>query len=250
MTTHATPDSSAGPPAHPAASSASALDSNSISLGILTLLSIPLIFYGLGSYSVVNGDEGIYHLVSRHMLTSGNWFHLDFTGEHRVYDTFMNAPIQYWLRGNVIRVLGDNYWSMRIHAAVFGLLSVLALHQLVRRISTPRAAFFSGLALLTSYQFLYKHSARTGEVETLICFALIMAAWSFISAVFDGKSFLAHFVWVAILGNLKSPLIAIPLIAGVLHLVLVRDSRDSIRRWIAASWVLPLGFSWHLGQLA
>ncbi|MBW2290850.1 MAG: sulfatase-like hydrolase/transferase [Deltaproteobacteria bacterium] len=138
---------------------------------------------------------------------------------------------------------------MRLHAAVFGLLSVLALHQLVRRISTPRAAFFSGLALLTSYQFVYKHSARTGEAETLVCFALIMTAWSFVSAVFDGRSFVWHFVWVAILANLKSPLILIPLIAGAGHLMLSAESRPLMRRWISGMWVLPLGLLWHIGQL-
>ena len=39
---------------------------------VLVLLSIPVIFYGLGSYSLVNGDEGFYHYVSRQMLRSGN----------------------------------------------------------------------------------------------------------------------------------------------------------------------------------
>ena len=223
--------------------------SNRIAVGALTLLSIPILFYGLGSYSVVNGDEGFYHLISRTMLTSGDWFRLDFTGEQRFYDTFLNAPLHYWLRANIIRILGDNLFSMRIHAAVFGLLTVLATHRLVLRIGTPRAAFFSGLALLTSYQFVFKHSARTGEAETLICFAFVMAASTFVSAVFEGKSFYPHFIWVVILMNLKSPLVLIPLVVGALHFAFVRESRIHLRDWTRAAFILPLGTLWHLGQL-
>ena len=37
----------------------------------LGLLSIPIILYGLGSYSLVNGDEHIYHVIARTMVESG-----------------------------------------------------------------------------------------------------------------------------------------------------------------------------------
>ena len=51
----------------------------------LAVLSGALFCFGLGSYSVVNGDEGFYHAVARNMLASGNWFRIEFTGEHRIY---------------------------------------------------------------------------------------------------------------------------------------------------------------------
>ena len=84
----------------------------------LIALSLPVLFYGLGSYSVVNADEGFYHYVARNMVETGNWLRLEFTGEHRIYDTFMNAPIQYWARGLVIAIFGDSLWTMRILSAV------------------------------------------------------------------------------------------------------------------------------------
>ena len=88
---------------------------------VLTLLGLPLLFYGLGDYSVVNGDEAFYHSVSRNMVKSGDWTRLEFTGEHRIYDTFMNAPVQYWVRAAVISVFGDSYWTMRGPTAFFAL---------------------------------------------------------------------------------------------------------------------------------
>ena len=62
---------------------------------LLVGLVTPLLFYGLGRYSVVNGDEAIYHAVAVHMLESGDWLQLVFRGAVREYDTFMNAPLQY-----------------------------------------------------------------------------------------------------------------------------------------------------------
>ena len=54
---------------------------------LLVVLSIPLIFWGLGDYSLVNDDEEIYHVVARTMVETGDWTRLQFYDEHRVYDT-------------------------------------------------------------------------------------------------------------------------------------------------------------------
>jgi hypothetical protein len=217
-------------------------------MGVLTLLSVPVIFYGLGSYGLVNGDEGVYHAISRNMLESGNWFRLEFTGEHRVYDTFMNSPLQYWLRGNVIRVLGDNYWSMRISSAVFAWLSVLALFTLVWWMATPRAAFLAALAQLTSFQFIYQHGARTGELEPIVCFLLTAAALTFLRGIFESRSFALHILCVGLLANVKTPLVLLPLLADLAFFAVASEHRSHLRRWLVACLFLPLAFVWHLAQ--
>ena len=199
-------------------------------MGVLTLLSVPVIFYGLGDYGLVNGDEGVYHSISRNMLESGNWWRLEFTGEHRVYDTFMNSPLQYWLRGNVIRVLGDNYWSMRISSAVFAWLSVLALFTLVWWMATPRAAFLAALAQLTTFQFIYQHGARTGELEPFVCFLLIAAALTFLRGIFEGRSFALHVLCIGLLANFKMPLVILPLLADLAFFAVASEHRPHLRR--------------------
>ena len=217
-------------------------------MGVLTLLSVPVIFYGLGDYGLVNGDEGVYHSISRNMLESGNWWRLEFTGEHRIYDTFMNSPLQYWLRGNVIRVLGDNYWSMRISSAVFAWLSVLALFTLVWWMATPRAAFLAALAQLTTFQFIYQHGARTGELEPFVCFLLIAAALTFLRGIFEGRSFALHVLCIGLLANFKMPLVILPLLADLAFFAVASEHRPHLRRWLIACLFLPLAFVWHLAQ--
>ena len=62
---------------------------------LLLVLAYPLLLMGLDRYSLVNGDEGIYHAVSVNMVNTGDWIRLYYRGEHIVYPTFINAPLQY-----------------------------------------------------------------------------------------------------------------------------------------------------------
>jgi 4-amino-4-deoxy-L-arabinose transferase-like glycosyltransferase len=215
----------------------------------LALLSIPIIFYRLGGYSVVNGDEAIYHRVALNMVETGNWFHLEFVGQHRVYDTFMNAPLQYWARAVLISLFGDNYWTMRILSALFGLGSVIATYGLVAYLFNRWAAFLSGLVQLTTMQFAYLHSARTGELEPMICFVLTLALFLLLRAIVEQRSFVPHFVCLAVLMNLKLPLVIVPFVAGLVVLAATPEARSRIPGWIRTGvFVLPLGLVWHAGQ--
>jgi 4-amino-4-deoxy-L-arabinose transferase-like glycosyltransferase len=218
-------------------------------VAVLTLLSIPIIFYHLGSYSLVNGDEGLYQYVARHMVESGEWFRLEFTGERRVYDTFMNAPIHYWAKAALIAAFGDNYWTMRILSAVFGLLSVLMTYRLTGYVANRWAAFVAGLLQLTTVQFIYLHGARTGEMETTITFLITLAAYLLLRALEQGRSFVPHFICLGVLTNLKLPLVIVPLAADFLFLALTPVARSRLSGWALTGLViLPLGLAWHIGQ--
>ena len=219
---------------------------------LLILLGLPLFFYGLGSYSVVNGDEGYYHSVAASMVESGNWFHLDFYGQHRVYDTFMNAPLQYWARAVLISLFGDNLWTMRVLSATFGLLTVLAVYQLGARLDfsrSKRAALFAGLIQLTSYQFIYLHSARTGELDAIVAFLFTALALCFLRAVRDEKSFNPHHLLLAALITVKLPVALIPILAELVLFATTPSLRPRFKRYVASGFlIVPIGLLWHILQ--
>lgn len=217
-------------------------------VAVLVLASLPIIFYRLGSYGLVNGDEGFYHYVSRRMLETGDWLRLEFTGQHQVYETFMNAPLQYWIRAGIIAAFGDSYWTMRIFSAVCALASVLMTYRLVLYLAGTRAAFVAGLLQLTTYQFIYMHSARTGELEPVVCFLFTFAAYLFLRAVEESRGFLPHHVALLALVNLKAPLVLLPVLAEVAYFVATPPARRHARRWLLGWWILPLGLVWHLYQ--
>ena len=218
------------------------------SAAVLFALSIPLIFFRLGTYSVVNGDEAFYHYVARHMVETGNWLRLEFTGEHHVYETFMNAPLQYWARAVLIALFGDSNWTMRLLSAVFAVLSVLMTFRLVAHISTVRAGLVAGLIQLTTFQFLYMHSARTGELEPIVCFLLTLTAYLFLRALETGRSFVPHHLCLIALANVKLPLLVVPVAAELAYFASARPGWRRFRSWAAGGTLVALGLAWHVAQ--
>jgi 4-amino-4-deoxy-L-arabinose transferase-like glycosyltransferase len=217
---------------------------------LLVLLAVPLILWRLGSYGLVNGDEGLYHAVARRMLASGNWLRLEFAGHHLIYDTFMNAPLQYWLRAALIAAIGDSYWSMRLLSALAGIAAVLATVRLGQRLAPPEhaalAGFLAGLAQLTTFQFVYLHSARTGELDAAVAGVFAAIALLFLRALERGQSFAGHHLALASLFVIKLPLAIVPIAAEVAFLLLRREARGRLGGWLrTAAWVFPLGLVWH-----
>jgi len=238
--------SSASSPSFPGHSSRSAALADVAPVILLVVLSVPLLFAGLGSYSLVNGDEAIYHSVAEHMARSGDWQRIDFKGQHRIYDTFMNAPIQYWARAGLITAFGSNYWTMRFLSALFGLASVLATYRLVLRLADRQAAFLAGLLQLTTFQFVYLHSARTGELEPVLAFLFTVTLLLFLRIVEDDRSYLAHHLCLALLLNLKLPLVIVPVAAELACFALLPEARSRFRRWaLSGLLIVPLGLAWH-----
>jgi 4-amino-4-deoxy-L-arabinose transferase-like glycosyltransferase len=213
-------------------------------------LSIPLILYGLGRYSLVNGDEAVYHGIAEGMVVSGDWLRLEFRSEHRVYDTVMNAPLQYWARACLISLFGSSLWTARILSALFAVASVLLTERVGRRLWGPGAGLLAGLVQLTTLQFVFLHSARTGELEPMLAFFLTLVAWLFVRTVDGGRSWVIHHLCLAVLANIKLPVALIPLAVELLCFVLHPAARERLRSWaILGVALLPIGLGWHAYQI-
>lgn len=217
---------------------------------LLCVVSIPIVFFGLGAYSPVHMDELLYHGIAREMLSSGDFAQLRFGDEHRFYDALMNAPIHYWAKGLVIQLFGEGRIGMRALSAAFGLATACLLALCVTRIATRRAGLLAGLLLLTTYQFVFLHGARTGEMETLIAFVFVAQAALFLAAVAGRRSFLAHHLCLVVLAHLKLPLVLLPVGAELLWFALVPSARPALWPWLRTLlWVSPLFALWRVVQV-
>jgi 4-amino-4-deoxy-L-arabinose transferase-like glycosyltransferase len=213
---------------------------------VLLVLGSFFCFYRLGSYGVVNGDEAVYHRIATTMVESGNWLRLEFAGSQRIYDTLMNAPLQYWARAILITLFGDSYWTMRFLSAAFGVGTVLMTFRLGLLLGNVRSALLAGLIQLTTFQFVYLHSARTGELETAVAFLFTLIAWSFLRAAEGGRSFVAHHLCLIVLANLKLPMLMLPVIGELAWFALQRPGLHLFRRWaLSGIAIVPLGLAWH-----
>jgi 4-amino-4-deoxy-L-arabinose transferase-like glycosyltransferase len=222
---------------------------HSVAVGTYALLSIPLVFYNLGHYGLVNGDEAGYQYYARNMVETGNWFRFEFAGESRFYDAFTHGPLFVWLKAVVITIFGDNYWTMRSVSALFALLGVCATYALACRLIDRRAALLAGLLHLTTYQFIYLHGARTGEMEPMIACLMTLILLFFLRAVEDEERFIPHHVLVVALLWSKAALVLIPIAVELIYFALHPAQLRRFVPWLKhGAWIFALGGMWHVGQ--
>jgi 4-amino-4-deoxy-L-arabinose transferase-like glycosyltransferase len=213
----------------------------------IALLAAAFLFVGIGRYGVVNGDEGIYHAIAERMAETGNLLRLDFRGEERVYDAFLNAPLHYWARAALIAAFGSSLVTMRLLSALFGVLTVVATYALGCRLAGRRAGLLAAGVQLSTFQFVYLHGARTGELDTLASVLVAASFLAFLRAVEDGRSFVPHHLAVAALLMTKLPLVAVPVVAELGWLALhATDVRHLPRYLRAGLGALPFALLWHV----
>jgi len=216
----------------------------------IALVATAFLFTGLSRYGVVNADEAIYHAIAERMLETGDLLHLDFRGEPRVYDAFLNAPLHYWARAALIAGFGSNAFTMRALSAGFGVVSVLVTWALALRLAGPRAAALAAAVQLTSFQFVYLHGARTGELDTLVTCLLAASALLLFRALDEQRSFLPHHLTVAALFLTKAPLAIVPVTASLVLLSLRAETRRRLPGYLrTGAALLPLALAWHATQL-
>jgi len=218
-------------------------------VAILGLLAVPVIFLGLGDYSPMQMDEVFYHGVARQMLASGDYLRVEFAGELRPYDAFMNAPIHYWAKAALIALIGDSLWSMRLLSACFGLLTVWGVYALVRRFESRRAGLLAALLLLTTFQFVYLHGARNGDLETLLSFAFLAVAALFLRGAEGRGGFVGHHLCIIAVAHLKLPLAGVIVVAELAWFWLTPAARPRLREWFRMGLLLlPVALAWRIYQ--
>jgi 4-amino-4-deoxy-L-arabinose transferase-like glycosyltransferase len=218
-------------------------------LALLAAACVPTFFWGLGRYGVVNADEAIYHGIAERMVASGDWLRLDFRGEARFYDSFLNAPLHYWARAALISLFGSGAWTMRVLSAAAGAGAVLVTAGLAARVAGARAGMLAGGVLLTSFQLVFLHGARTGELDALVSLCLVAAAWLFLRGVEDGRSFVPHHLALCALLWTKAPLVLPVAAIELAHFAASRAARPRLRAYLVTGLAcLPLALAWHALQ--
>ncbi len=72
---------------------------------------------GLGSYAILDNNEGLYSEISREMLRSGDWH--QWVIPHLNGLAYMEKPpLLYWLTAVFFAVFGESEWSARLVPAL------------------------------------------------------------------------------------------------------------------------------------
>ena len=89
---------------------------------------------------------------------------------------YEKPPLYMWMMSVPMRLIGFNSWSARLPSALFGLLTIVLVYLLAKKLFNKTTAFISSLALMTTVHFLYYSRASMLDVTTtfFITLALVL----------------------------------------------------------------------------
>jgi 4-amino-4-deoxy-L-arabinose transferase-like glycosyltransferase len=126
-------------------------------VGILFVFAVTW-FAMLGSYQLLDPDEGRYAEIPREMAVSGDWITPRLNG----IKYFEKPPLQYWATAAAYSVFGIEVWSSRLWVALTGFLGILLTWWLGRRLYGRQVGLLA--AAIQAGTMLY---AALGHMNTL-----------------------------------------------------------------------------------
>ena len=114
-------------------------------IGVLAMAMF-LYFVGLGSYPLLDPDEGRYAEIPREMLESGDFI----TPRLNYVKYFEKPPLFYWLTAGSMALFGQKEWAVRLVPAVAGFLTLLLIMGLGKRIFDGPTGVMAAWIYLTS----------------------------------------------------------------------------------------------------
>lgn len=219
-------------------------------IGLLLLASLTLL-PGLGSTYFWDPDEPRFADATRHMLRDGGVLAPVFNGEPR----WEKPILLYWLQLAFFHVAGPTEWAARLPAAIAGIVSVLFLYRLGRRLMPAGAALIGTVLWLTAFRFVTY--ARQGLTDMPVVACIIGAMLAFTQAIQAGEKPARSAVWlgwtaVGIGVLFKGPVGLLPVIIGLAVIALRRDWAmvPRLRPIAGAALAVALTLPWYLYALA
>lgn len=218
---------------------------------IILLLGMLLVFYNLGSGSIITTDfdEGIHTRVAQYMAKTGIWWSLSSSEGVPYYN---KPPLKIWLSALTIRLFGDSEFFLRIWDAVFGIFTFLLVYVFGRVLfSNKMVGFLAVLILMGGRDFLLNHNIRTGVMDSLMVFFAVSSLLCF--SLRENRPYFYYLSGFCMgLGALtKSVQALVPLVIIVLFLLITRQHVELKTRpfWGMVFLALLLPALWYIPQM-
>ena len=132
---------------------------------ILVIFGGTLFFFNLGGWDLWNPDEPRYAQIAKEMLQGEGWIVPHLNSE--VY--LDKPPLFFWFIAFTAKIIGGmTEFAARFPSALFGLLTLLLLFFLGKRLFNEKVGFMAALILATTAEFLWL--ARRANIDATLTF--------------------------------------------------------------------------------
>jgi len=194
--------------------------------------------YVSGLFIDLTGDGGLYAAITRQMVESGDWFHLQING--KPYD--QKPHLLFWLAGIGVQLFGNTNFAFKLFPVVYGWLGFYFTFRLAKTLYSEETAKTATLFLATTQVFfLYSFDIHT---DIVLQTGIILAIWQLTEYLKNKKivHFIFGFIGVGLAMLAKGPVGAvIPFLFVLIYLIAQKDYKQFFHiKWFAGIIIVLL----------
>ncbi|RLD65123.1 MAG: hypothetical protein DRI98_14990 [Bacteroidetes bacterium] len=185
---------------------------------IIILLAFFQLFCKLDYLPIQKWDEGKNAVSAYEMLQNKNYLVRHYEGEPDNWG--FKPPLLTWHQVVIMKLIGVNELAVRLPSAIYALFTVLLLFRFMKfELKLPSLGIVAAYVLLTSYGYLDRHIARTGDHDSMVVFFLTLQAiyfYKYLKYKDKRNRYLAIVTLALIFGTLTKSVVALTFIPGFL----------------------------------
>lgn len=207
------------------------------SIGLLTVLCLMFLFFGLGDYPLMDVDETRYAVMARDLSRSFDWNSLMLN----MTPFLEKPPLYFWLVASSIKIMGGfSEWAVRLPIAILATFITFFTYFLGKKVISRKFGLISSIILLTSIFFLIlSHVAIIDMVLTVFVTSAIYCG--FLVDFCENEKYKKYYWWYFYLfmglGFLAKGILAFAIPVAVLFVY--RLIMKNVKEALKPVYVLP-----------
>jgi 4-amino-4-deoxy-L-arabinose transferase-like glycosyltransferase len=201
-------------------------------LAWLLLAALLVLGAGIGLRDPWPSDEPRFALVARQMVESGDWLF-----PHRGSELYSDKPpMLMWLQALSYQFVGHWRIAFLLPSLIAGLVTLLLVWDLGRRLFTPRAGLLAAVAVLSAFMFTYQF--KRAQIDPLITMLITLANWGLLRHLLRGPDWPAFWLgcFAAGLGVITKGVGVIALLMLLPYVVARRRGWAGLTHTQSAAW--------------
>ncbi|MGV8918126.1 MAG: ArnT family glycosyltransferase [Pseudomonas sp.] len=199
-----------------------------------------MFFVALGNHQLQGSTEPRVAGITMEMHLDKDWVTPRLNGQ----PFLEKPPLSLWLGASAITLFGANTWAIRLTSAVAGLLSMLALYAMLRRLGRPATIAAAAAVMLATTASYWSNARQVGE-DALLSLGVTLALLAYFQAsrmraaqTAPPLGYWLLFAVGIVIATLSKGVLGLALPGAVIFAYLVSESVLA-KRFVVSDWLWP-----------